>query len=516
MKKIIPLISLLGASALVVGISTTTKNEKKEGFIQHFNSFYKDVENINKIDTTQTSIAMNKYALKLSSQLNELSENNSQIMPLTNNDSTLDESINIEKLTDENQTENNAISNDDTTLLSNEEKSSEIINNNIVNNAEEQNNNENNEQTINQDIESNENTEIINQVSTLYNLSNDIEQSCDDFCELKEKLSDAILETQNLINKVQNKEIELTNEQRLFITQQAQQLKNLGRQLSSSTTELSISLSDLNSFISTDSSNMDALSIKYLVVLDNLVNGNEMLQSGLETVNLMNQMFNVSNGFIPPNNTGRILYGFQQNNNPPIIKDFLIDENGELKQNNANNQDTETNNINEETDQTDNEQTAIDTYKNTKLKSNIDTYGNTNLPRNIDSFFNTALLDNDFMYGNGYNGMYGMANPYMQGYTNYERNNAINGDNNLNNTQYNNNPENGTKQSNTKAEKKRIKLKKNIDTYKDENEPDIKTKLGNIKNSISGFFSKFNKEDGDKKIENPVYRYNSLKEEQSN
>ena len=33
-------------------------------------------------------------------------------------------------------------------------------------------------------------------------------------------------------------------------------------------------------------------------------------------------------------------------------------------------------------------------------------------------------------------------------------------------------------------EKRRIKLKKNIDTFKDENEPDIRTKLGNIKNII--------------------------------
>ena len=34
-----------------------------------------------------------------------------------------------------------------------------------------------------------------------------------------------------------------------------------------------------------------------------------------------------------------------------------------------------------------------------------------------------------------------------------------------------------------------------------------KTKLGNIKNSITGFFSHFKKSDLSDKIENPVYRY---------
>ena len=68
--------------------------------------------------------------------------------------------------------------------------------------------------------------------------------------------------------------------------------------------------------------------------------------------------------------------------------------------------------------------------------------------------------------------------------------------------------ENNNKKEST-TEKKRLKIKKNIDTFKDENEPDIKTKLGNIKNSITRFFSKFKKSDLKDKVENPVYRFDS-------
>ena len=141
---------------------------------------------------------------------------------------------------------------------------------------------ESNDNTL--EVETNENLE---QISTLFSLSSDIEDSCDDFCELKENITKAIAETQNLINKVQLKEIELTNEQRLFITEQAQQLKNLGRQLSNITTELSFNLSDLNTLMANNNQDMDNLSLKYLVVLDNLINGNEMLQSGLSSLNLI-------------------------------------------------------------------------------------------------------------------------------------------------------------------------------------------------------------------------------------
>ncbi len=453
MKKILPILSIIGASALIVGVSTAPKSEKKENFINYFNSFKEDVEDFSKVDTQMTSTALNKYKMTLDTELKEIN---------------LDETENTGALNDETNTEKT-----DNVNFEKEKEVSPAV----------------------------EDTIVREQISTLYTLSSDIEDSCDDFCELKENLTNAIVETQKLIDKVQQKELELSNEQRLFITEQAQQLKNLGRQLSSSTTELSLSLSDLHTLMASNNQDIDKLSMKYLVVLDNLVNGNEMLQSGLETVTLMNQMFNMNTNTLPSNNRGRILYGFQQNNNPPIIKDYYINENNELVDNtNKENTDiTEKNETGNETESV--SKNGVDTYKNNKLRSNIDTYHNTNLPHNVDTFFNTALLDNEFMYGNGYgnNGYYG-ANPYMQGYANYERNNTINGKDKTDDTQ------DGVDNKNSKKEKRKFKLQKNIDTYKDANEPDIKTKLGNIKNSITGFFSKF-KSDDEKKIQNPVFEF---------
>ena len=344
----------------------------------------------------------------------------------------------------------------------------------------------------------------IEKLSTLYTLSNDIEESCDDFCELKQNISNAIIETQNLIKKVQNKEVELSHEQRMFITEQAQQLKNLGRQLSNITTELSFNLSDLNQISLMNNNDIDNLSLKYLVVLDNLINGNEMLQSGLSSLNMINQMFNMNNENIPSNNQGRILYGFRQNNNPPVIKDYYINENGELIENNQNSNITNEEAQEELNDSSSDNSNNIDTYQSNSSMSNIDTYNTARPPKNIDSFFNTALLDNDFMYGNGnlnYGMGYGMNNPYFANYTNYQ-NNATDGVNNDTSTQ-------NEKKNENKKEKKKFRLKKNIDTFKDENEPDIKTKLTTIKNSISGFFNKFKKSDLNDKLDNPIARYNS-------
>lgn len=467
-KKILPIVALIGASTMIVGISNSTPStEKKEAFINHFNSFKEDIVSYTSLNTSAlTKTALNKYTLSVQDDLEniknleEIQQNNTNEQPLnqtqTPNDLTLSQNV-----------EDNLIDEQELNL------------DNVIT------------------------TDEIEEISTLYSLSNDIEESCGDFCKLKENVTSAIVETQNLINKLQNKEIELNNEQRLFITEQAQQLKNLGRQLSNITTELTFNLSDINYIMTSNNEDFNNLSLKYLVVLDNLVNGNEMLQSSLTSLNLINQMFNMNSNNIPSNNQGRILYGFKHNNNPPVIKDYYIDENGEVIENSEN--PTPSIETNEQTENLTENKSNIDTYSNNKLNSNIDTYNNNNLPNNIDTFFNTALLDNEFMYGNnGYgNGVYGMNNPYMQNYTNYERNNTINGDNQQGNTQDTNNTE--TKKSN-KKEKKRFELKKNIDTYKDANEPSVKTKLGNIKNSITGFFSKFKKTDITDKIENPVYR----------
>lgn len=475
-NKILPLIAILGTGTLLVGCASSM-NIKKEAFINNFDSFKQDLTaytSLNEKNLTKT--AFNKY------QMNIVSENLQDL-------ETINENLQEETTAMKDNTENTHEERNDIATIQEENTSLEF-------NIEDENKSNLTEQ----------NEEEIEKISTLYSLSNDIEQSCDDFCELKEEITEAIIETQNLIQKVQQKELELTKEQRMFITEQSMQLKNLGRQLSNVTTELAFNLSDLNQVMTTNADDIDNLNLKYLVVLDNLVNGNEMLQSSLSSLNLINQMFNMRST-LPSNNQGRILYGFQHNDNPAVIKDYYIDENGNLIENQENieNNQEETNNTVEV-----DEKNNVDTYQNKALKTNIDTYQNTNVPRNIDSFFNTALLDNEFMYGNGgynYGGMYGAMNPYMQNYTNYERNNSNYGGYNNNNTQHN---EAGNKQqenTKTKKEKKKLQLKKNIDTYKDANEPDIKTKIGNIKSAITGFFGKFKKSDLSDKVENPIYRY---------
>ncbi len=475
-KKIIPIITLLGASALIVGATIKPTREQKESYSNHIDAFEESLSEYVSTNPNLTSKKMNKYTLALQENLNDT---NQELKPLN-----------------------------DEPEITTEEKTTEVENaeNIITDDSQEM---ESTEETLT------DNSETLEQISTLYSISSDIESSCDDFCELKTEITNAIVETQNLIDKVQQKEIELTNEQRLFITEQAQQLKNLGRQLSSITTELSFNLSDLNQIMSANSTDIDNLSLKYLVVLDNLVNGNEMIQSGLTSLNLINQMFNMRSNGVVPNNYGRILYGFQHNDNPPIVKDYYIDENGNVVENDKSNEEnSDETNLDQEKE---NNKTNIDTYQNNNLNTNLDTYNNTNLNRNIDSFFNTALLDNEFMYGNGAYGMGGMyGNPYMQEYVNYEKNtsNSVNRNNNTQNDVQNNNENISNPQ--TKKDKKGFKLKKNIDTFKDENEPDIKTKLGNIKNSISGFFAKFKKSDLNDKIDNPVYRYNASDNQETN
>lgn len=393
-------------------------------------------------------------------------------------------------------------------------------------------------------------------ISTLYSLTADVDEQCNQFCELKKQLNNAIIETQNLIDKVNNNEIELTNEQCMFLTEQSSQLKALGKRLTTATTELSFSVSDLGKIINTGGS-YDQLAMKYLLVLDNLYNGNDMLENGIYQLNMINQLMNMS-APVPGNNIGRILYGFRQNNNAPIIYDYLIDKDGNLTQNQTNNADTDSNkttNNNQTSEQSgknqndehitkdiikDNDETkSNNSTKRPRLTPNIDTYGN--YKSNIDTFFNTALLNrygmNGFNNGYGYGGYggYGGAfgglngfgnpmqnanglyagngfgnayNPYMA-YNNLNKNNyyaapdnvltnATDGVQNQLNTQDNQTAQN-------KVIKPKFKFTKNIDTYRDANTPTPKQRFAKIKSSVNSFFSKFKKPNKDD-IKNPVYR----------
>ena len=512
MKKLLAVLSVVGVATLITGCSDDMKINTTNNYVKNINDFKEQVTAYSKINSNQnTKVILGKYKLSTSIDNNEIKED----LQKTNLNENMVEDENETKISINNEQNNNKL-NLDEPIIKIEDLPSDY--------SKPQNNNQENEETLNKDT-SNE------KISTLYSITNDIDNCCEDFITLKQNLTNAIVETQNLINKVNSKEIELNNEQKLLIIEQSKQLKDLARKLSTITTELSISLSDLNSLMLNDG-NLDTLSLKYLIVLDNLVNGNEMLENGLHSLNLINNMFNTS-APLPPNNTGRILYGFRRNNEDPVIKDYLIDKNGNLVENeqnqpeknaeNQNSQLTETKTIEDQNGneaKNESKKNNIDTMQNNSLNTNIDSYRNHN--QNIDSFFNTALLDNEFMYGNGYGNPYGagMGNGLIYGngindnaayyqnsrtipnnnqYSN-QNNNFINttnyGVDNSKNTQQNEN--NPTYQTN--SQRKKFKFKNNIDTYKDANTPSLSTRFGKVKKSISGFFNKFSK-----KKENTVF-----------
>ena len=469
MKRILPFLSLIGASIVITGCSNNLTNinlnEKTKEDIRTFSS---SVNTIPNIENAVLASVQNKYQLSVDTPKTlELTENN------VVEENIVEEDTNIElpNLSEENETIENLENTNEEKLEENSEENQE-------------NNNE---------ITSQENVNI----STLYSISNDIEESCEDFCELKEEITEAIAETERLIEKLESNEIELTREQRIYLNEQAMQLKNLGKQLSNTTTHLAFNLSDLKQVLNENNADINQLSLKYLIVLDNLVNSNEMLQTGLTSLNIMNNLLYNNNA------QSRMIFGYKNNNNPPVIKDYLINENGEITEN-------ETNQTNQEN--LENNNSTTDTYNQTNLTTNIDSYYSNN-PKNIDSFFNTALLDNQFMYGNGglYGGYaYGM-NPYLNQYAQYEKNqnyNSANGVNNTNNTQNienipsDNVDEDGEKIGN--KERKKLNIKKNIDTYRDENTPDLKTRFNNFKQTISNAFGKI---DPKNDIKHPVYKY---------
>ncbi len=596
MKKIIPIISIISAGVMLTGCSNSPAKLSSNELLDNVNTFQNCVENYTKNESESLSkIALGKYELTVSAPLNatlvngEILEDkdieNKNLQDTKNKDnseknikaaSDITSDSNDSNKKEDKLISNNSISNpeEDTknitentrTITPIENKTiegmsenREIIKQNVQRKLAENNNQNNTNKALDTNLNSNsidnatpqilnsENTtddsneEITDQnqetekISTLYSLSADIEDSCDEFCELKEDIVDAIIETQNLISKVQSKEIELTAEQRIFLSEQSNQLKSLARRLSNITTELSLNLTDLSSMVN-GTDNFDTLSLKYLIVLDNLVNGNELLENGLQSLNMINNLIDTKSD-LAPNNRGRILYGFKRNNEEPIIKDYIINEDGNIEENNidnstANNEDKivadmpnednqtidqnkiNTNNTNNKSNENNTNDTKnTDTYQNNRHNTNIDTYGNRY--RNTDTFFNTALLDNEFMYGRG---GYPYGNNAMYNY------NGIN--NNINNL--NNNVDNQTNNTTTESVdnnqitqnteekttintvKKQRKLTKNIDTYKDENTPTLSAKLKKFKQSVSNFFSKLSLPKKEGQYKNPIYKYSEI------
>jgi len=481
MKKILPILTVIGCSALFVGCDSMLSNSKTRDYSNNLRDFKESINKYNQTKPENIVKTVGNYNLSIVDSENDVTSLQENIIDNNQSEGLDTTDIKEEDLINETPIEETPVEID--------EEFSYIENSP-------------NEDDIKEEDSIYENNKMMPEISTLYSITNDIENGCDEFCELKTSILNAIAESEKLSEKLKNNELNLTREQRLFINEQSNQLKNLSRQLTNATNELSFNLSDLTAIMKENNQDIDALSIKYLIVLDNLINGNEMLKNGLSSLNLINNMMQINSRNLPSNNTGKILYGFQQNGNPPVYKEYSINDSGELEGKiieNTNHNDENSTNLTE-SDNTDEKTSNVYTYQNSKLASNIDTYGNTR--KNIDSFFNTALFDNDFMYGtNAFanNGMYGNGygyggmfnNPNVYQYANYEQqneqNNSTNGINNINNTHNTDKVD-----TNNKAKKKKFKLKSNIDTYKDENTPNIKTKISNFKSSIANFFNRAN------------------------
>ncbi len=376
---------------------------------------------------------------------------------------------------------------------------------------------------------------------TLYSLSADLETETENFLTLKSSILDSIEETQKLIDMINTNKISLSAEQKIFIKNQSNQLKTLGKELSRTTGELNLYLSDLNEMFDGNNTSINDISLKYLLILNNMISSNEMLENGLNTVRMINYLFN-ANSTLPPNNTGRIVYGFRRNNEPPMVKDYTINEDGSLTENDA------------DSENSDSEGTEIITLDGVENLSNVDqmyTFPNANVDTynlgrsNIDSFYNTALLDNEFMFGraggyglngygfnnygmngyraNGFQNGYGYGNGYNYNGENFGQNTPIDQtDNNIfnntnrqfgsldgnkatpnNTTEYGVNNTQNIEQNQSRQDK--FHFKKNIDTYRTSETPTLTSRFKNFKQNVSSFFSKFSKPN--RHIENPVYRY---------
>lgn len=465
MKKIIPVIALLGIGLIAGGCSNDnshTINIDKE--IKSFANTVNEYANLNEVNAKPI---FNKYKLLLSTT------DNTANGVLQNNTTQFEDKSNI------NNTDGDVNYDNEIMPIENDEShTGNIINSNEIDIIKEDETN----QTTDTNTDNNTTTEQIidiDNISTLYSLTEDINSYTEQYLTLKTNISSAIKETENLISKVKSGEIKLTAEQRMMISNQSKQLRQLSKDLSRSTSLLNLELVDLNELMRSNV-DTDVLTLKYLAVLNNLTDGNNMLENGLSSLMLINHMFN-ANGEKTISN-GKLIYGFKKKDEPAEIKEFEIKD-GEIKETTIDNNNNEMPKTTEA-----NEEKLTD---NNKLQTNTDTYGNNY--KNIDSFFNTALLDNQFMYGGngfGMNGFNGTYNPYVY-------NNMTNQNNE--NTAQNNNINNQNKTTN----KDKKKFTKNIDTYKSNGKTTLSTKFKHFKDNL-----KRNKQ----KIKKPSFKY----EEESN
>ena len=167
MKKIIPIITVLSVSCLLTGCNQTENKVSNNSIKDNVNTFKTCLENYTNLRSEQLNQnKLNKYVLTL-------------VEPIDENKEEIDPKFSV----DEDNLD---------TLEYLDEKSEDAIPENLNNNESEDSENldiEDNkdiEQAEDDDSEKLDNTTKNKQISTLYSLSNDIDNSCDDFCELKE------------------------------------------------------------------------------------------------------------------------------------------------------------------------------------------------------------------------------------------------------------------------------------------------------------------------------------------
>jgi len=480
MKKFIPLVALLGLSLTATGC--VGDDAKKLNISENIKEFTTSVNNYSLFNDSKVSPTLNKYKLNIL-------QANGDVFPIESVNNT-DNTQNIEQNTTEEFIDNTNNREEDLDIefdpsndnldedflfdgeenLNEEENTKQQISNDVINSIE--------NELINDTLEIPENIDEgmavtpLDSLSTLYHLTNDIEQYSEQYLKLKNDLEDAISETERIMAKIRSKEITLTAEQKMMITNQSQQLKQLAQQLNKTTNILNFQLSEINELL--NNNDVNALPFKYYVVLNSIINGNDMLANGLATIYMINQLANANNLIASP--YGRIMYGFKRNGEPVKTLEYeIIDGKLVEKSNQTDNTQNENNEeVNAKVDENQNE---------SKLKSNIDTY-QTNY-HNIDSFFNTAMLDNQFMFGgNGMGaGFYGAYAPYVN--------------NNLNPVANNNAGNNNAEQPSTKDKKK---FTKNIDTYRTSATPTLSMRIKKFKDNFRR---------KKPKATNPIYRYSN-------
>jgi len=302
---------------------------------------------------------------------------------------------------------------------------------------------------------------------TINYLSETLNQVNLEYEQLREYLSNAIKDSMDYLDKYKSGEIELTNEQKIYIKEHSNSIKYLAE-----------TLEDLNEDIiciidgceDCEDCDFDETANRYISSIKDLETRIDALQNSINSLQLIT---NISNPYFyagysyTPNN---VVYGFKyskfkapniedsdsnnanitNDNNEDISKDNINQDNShestDIVKDNSDNiidttqEDNSSNIANDTLDNTAEQNTVIENNSNTEeleesdntsntetnqgskeikpttfgLKSNIDTYAPTK--RNIDTFFNTALYDNEYGYGGGYGMPYGYGMQYGGGY----------------------------------------------------------------------------------------------------